>query len=119
MIRTSEKYYTANQKDSLEALKWLAANPKNKGKIEVREFQGNTHFAMLATDPLQPTGRMQVRMYTQYWKLYKQPKFELFRKRDPKWVDYFLTLHDLLWKESIPIFSSAEQVKTIEDASAT
>ncbi|MCP4417175.1 MAG: hypothetical protein GY805_11165 [Chloroflexi bacterium] len=123
VIITSEQIYSSKQKDSIEALKWLITNPKIKGTVQVHEYDEQTHYALFATDPLLTKGRMQIKMYTQFWSRYKSPshykspKFELFQDRDPYWMEYFLTQFDLLWEQSKPILSSLDQKETNDEGS--
>lgn len=106
VILTSTKVYLARQEESLEILKKLLNNPANRGVLEVREFQGITRLALIATDPSLPRGRLMVGLYLSIWKNRSQPKFEMFRERDAYWMDNFLEQFESIWEESTPILSN-------------
>ena len=109
VILTSKDVYPAKQEKSKKMLQLLLDNENNRGTLEVREYFGTTHFAIMATDPASARGRLQLRMYLPIWEFKPQPQFEIFREQDPYWMNYFLKEFNEIWEASQDITMKLSQ----------
>ncbi len=100
VLIASQDQFEARQEESLKRLEALSLEPTINGKIEVREFPGKTHFALIATNPHRANCRLQMRYYLPAWKNKNTPKFEIFRERDEYWTNFFLNQFEEAWQQS-------------------
>ncbi|MAU00382.1 MAG: hypothetical protein CL608_24840 [Anaerolineaceae bacterium] len=96
----------------MQKLKALVNESSTNGSIEVREYSEKLSFSLIGTDPYQPNGRLQIRLYLPIWKNENVPKFELFRDRDEYWTKFFLKQFAEIWKISRPLYSNSDQLQT-------
>lgn len=111
IVIISQERYPSNQGDSLERIKGLAKESTANGLIEVREYPDKPSFSLIATDPYEFNGRLQIRLYLPIWKNENVPKFELFRDRDEYWTKFFLKQFEEIWKISQPLYSNSDQLQ--------
>lgn len=99
---TSE-YFRANSHITIQNVKWLSELPDSKGTIELRFFDEEPYFNILAFDPNQEYGTIFVEFYPQRWERGNRPRIELTPGRDEYWFSFFKRQFDRLWQDCRPV----------------
>lgn len=93
----------ANAHSTITNISWLSSLPESKGKIELKMIDEHIHFNTLSIDPDKDRGIIFIEMTSQRWVSRNRPRFELTRRRDHFWFNYFQNQFDKVWDDARPV----------------